>query len=455
MNFSGSTLMIPVETQVREMDAKLLLASFAAERGFPVVIGSRAFLHFRVSSIPRGVYLAKSLRTLSIRMFHILRSLGHEIVAWDEEGLLREPDPEYYRWRLSPVTMGQVSHLMAWGPDDARTFREYPGYGGAPIHVTGNPRIDLMRPELREFYRPEVDAIRGRYGDFVLVNTNFSKVNHFYPELSELKRAVAAADTGTANPFDVGKGRHKLAIFARFQEMLPRLCEAVGDCTVVVRPHPAENPGPWHAIAARCKNLQVANDGNVLPWLMASRTLIANGCTTQVEAAVLGTPAVSYQPVVSKEFDFELPDAVSRQAFSLDELCDTVRAVVDGKLGPLDSERSREVLERHIAALEGPLAAERMVRVLEEGGYRTGRPPAAPAGDFVRAWLHNHLRTAVKHVNMRRPGHRNNLAYHAHRFPDISVSEIQGKIARMGRLLNRFDGIRVTRMSRYLFRITA
>jgi len=174
-----------------------------------------------------------------------------------------------------------------------------------------------------------------------------------------------------------------------------------------------------------------------------------------VEAAVLGTPAVSYQPVVSKEFDFELPDAVSRQAFSLDELCDTVRAVVDGKLGPLDSERSREVLERHIAALEGPLAAERMVRVLEEGGYRTGRPPAAPAGDFVRAWLHNHLRTAVKHVNMRRPGHRNNLAYHAHRFPDISVSEIQGKIARMGRLLNRFDGIRVTRMSRYLFRITA
>ena len=223
MNFSGSTLMIPVETQVREMDAKLLLASFAAERGFPVVIGSRAFLHFRVSSIPRGVYLAKSLRTLSIRMFHILRSLGHEIVAWDEEGLLREPDPEYYRWRLSPVTMGQVSHLMAWGPDDARTFREYPGYGGAPIHVTGNPRIDLMRPELREFYRPEVDAIRGRYGDFVLVNTNFSKVNHFYPELSELKRAVAAADTGTANPFDVGKGRHKLAIFARFQEMLPRL----------------------------------------------------------------------------------------------------------------------------------------------------------------------------------------------------------------------------------------
>ena len=92
MTISPSTLIIPVETQVRELDAKLLLGCIAAESGFPVIIGSRAFLHFRVDSIPRGVYLAKSMRSLSIRMFDILRKLGHEIVAWDEEGLLREPD---------------------------------------------------------------------------------------------------------------------------------------------------------------------------------------------------------------------------------------------------------------------------------------------------------------------------------------------------------------------------
>jgi surface carbohydrate biosynthesis protein len=87
MNNSVSTLIIPVETQVREMDANILLSCVAAERGFPVIIGSRAYVHYRVASFPRGVYLAKSLRTLSIRMFKILRQLGHEIVAWDEEGL--------------------------------------------------------------------------------------------------------------------------------------------------------------------------------------------------------------------------------------------------------------------------------------------------------------------------------------------------------------------------------
>ncbi|HDJ28283.1 MAG TPA: hypothetical protein ENF28_03435, partial [Proteobacteria bacterium] len=99
-----STIIIPVESQVRELDAKILLACAAAERGFPVIIGSRAFIHFQVGSLSRGVYLAKSMRTLSIRMFTILRDLGHEIVGWDEEGLVRWPDDEYYRWRLSPVT---------------------------------------------------------------------------------------------------------------------------------------------------------------------------------------------------------------------------------------------------------------------------------------------------------------------------------------------------------------
>ncbi len=454
MKNSSSILIIPVETQVREMDAKLLLACMAAERGFPVIIGSRAFVHYKVSSIPRGVYLAKSMRTLSIRMFTILRQLGHEIVAWDEEGLLRDADTEYYRWRLSPFTMRQVSHLIAWGLDDARTFRSYPGYHGGPIHIAGNPRIDLMRPELRDFYRPEVESIRERFGNFVLVNTNFSKVNHFYPELSELKKAIEAEGTSAANPFDIGKGRHKLALFTHFQEMLPPLCEALSGYNVVVRPHPAENNEPWLAIATRCCNLHVTNDGNVIPWLMAARALIANSCTTQVEAAVVGTPTVSYQPVRAEEFDFELPNSLGRRVSSLDELCATVRAMAKGDLGPLDYSERRKILDQHIAALDGPLASERMVQVLVAEGYTERQPPVTPVSDYVQGWIHNNLRTMVKRVNMRRPGHRNNLAYHAHRFPDISVEEIVKRIQRMGKLLNRFKTIKVAQMSKHIFSIS-
>ena len=133
---------------------------------FPVILGSRAFLHYQVASYPRGVYLAKSMRALSNRMFTILRQLGHEIVAWDEEGLVRWKKSEYYKQRLSPITMEKTAHLLAWGPENAHIFSNYEGYRGTPIHITGNPRVDLMRPELRDYYQPIVTEIRRRYGDF-------------------------------------------------------------------------------------------------------------------------------------------------------------------------------------------------------------------------------------------------------------------------------------------------
>lgn len=452
MSTSPSTLLIPVEIQVREMDAKILLSAVAAERGFPVVMGSRAFIHFQAASVPPGVYVAKSMRTLSVRMFEILRELGHDIVAYDEEALVRAPDYEYYRWRLCPETVGQVARLMAWGEDDAAVLRAYEGYRGAPIYVTGNPRIDLMRPDVREYYRPEVDSIRARFGEFVLVNTNFNKVNHFFAELSELKSAAEAGAEVQAHPFEAGKGRHKLVLFQHFLDMLPQLCAALPQSTVVLRPHPAENHAPWLAVAERCPNLRVVNEGNVIPWLMACKALVANSCTTQVESALLDVPTVNFEPVTHEEYDYALPNALSRPARTAEELCALVREMVDGTLGPLDLPTRRSILDRHLAALDGPLAADRMVDVLLDSGYLARRPPRPALATYARGWLRNRLRTARKRANMRKPGHRNNIVYHAHRFPDISATEVQARVDRFGRLLDRFARVRVEPCGEYTFR---
>ena len=53
MTHRASTLIVPVENQSRELDAKLLLSCVAAERGFPVVLGSRFFIHLAAASLPR------------------------------------------------------------------------------------------------------------------------------------------------------------------------------------------------------------------------------------------------------------------------------------------------------------------------------------------------------------------------------------------------------------------
>jgi len=163
---------------------------------------------------------------------------------------------------------------------------------------------------------------------------------------------------------------------------------------------------------------------------------------------------VNYQPVKSELLDFELPCLVSRCVFTVTDVCSTVQDILQEKLGPLDEAHCRKVLAPHISALDGPLAAERVVQVLEDQGYGRRRPPATSWNVYAEGWLSNRWRTLSKRRKMRRPESRNSLAYHAHRFPDISVEEIMRKVNRMGRLLNRFEGIRVSEISPYIFRIS-
>jgi surface carbohydrate biosynthesis protein len=454
------TLIVPVESQVRELDAKLLLACVAAERGFSVVLGSRALLHFEAARLPRGVYLAKSMRTLSDKMFSILRELGHQIVAFDEEALVRLADVEYQSRRLSARAMRDVAILFAWGEDDARALRAFEGYHGAPIHVTGNPRMDLLRDELRPVFKAEADALRRRFGDFILVNTNFAMVNAFVPSLNVMQPArgepsrvqPGANALGFTADFASGLAAHKRALFEAFRALVPELAAAFPERTVVVRPHPSEDHEPWRRAAGAHRNAAVVHEGTVIPWLMACRALVHNGCTTAVEAAVVGTPAIAYQPVVSERFDLALPNALSEPARDLGELEQRVRAALAGTLPAGGEIARRRILERHVAALEGPLAADRMLDVLVAAGFASTPLPRPNLLRRFRGVLRTRLRTAKKRRNMRLPDHRNSAEFHRHRFPGVSVAELEERIARFGGQLGRFQHVTVSPLAEHIFR---
>lgn len=460
MSLYRSPLILPVENQVREFDSKLLLACVAAERGFPVLLGSRPFVNFAMPRLDRGVFVAKSLRARSALMFNLIRDLGHAIVAWDEESLVRFDSPEYCPWRFSEATFRPLNHLFAWGADDARLFSEYPGNKGVPVHVTGNPRVDLLRKELRGYFLPEVGALRDRFGDFILINTNFSFVNSFVAKLNLVVRtgplkelAVSRTGQGMSLAFARGLYGHQQAIFDGFRSLMPMLSEWFPNHAIVLRPHPSEDHAVWRKLSSGLANVHVIHEGNVVPWLMACKVLLHNGCTTAVEAAVLDTPSVTYQPVTSGCFDYHLPNSLSHQALAPEQVRELLEAVLDGDLGSVDEARRREIFNRHLASLEGPLAAERVMDVVQEAGYGSGPPPWPGARKFALAWLVSNARTLLKHINMRRQGHWNSAEYHAHRFPEIGAEEVDRRIRRLGAQLGRFDGIHAQQASRFLFHV--
>lgn len=454
-----STLIIPVENQVRELDAKLLLSCLAAERGFPVVLGSRAYIHYIAGSLPRGVYVAKSMRVLSETMFRLLRWCGHDIVAWEEEALVHPPQETYFTLRLSPRTIDKVSHVFAWGEDNLALLRNYRHLPpGLPLHVTGNPRGDMLRPELRGYFDAEVARLRARYGRFVLINTNYSDVNPFIPGIGLFEAGTGSGSrrgqAGIGMPEDFARGlqAHKQMLFSEFQTMIPQLARSFPDLTIVIRPHPSEKFDPYRELAKDCERVRVDADGNIIPWLLAASAMIHNGCTTGVEAYALRQPALAYLPQLNPYYDFDfqgLPNRLSHPCHSVEELNDTLRRVLDGSLGAADGAERETLIDHYLAAREGTLACARILDVLEQGGYGDAPPPRRARAVLGRALTT--LRAWRKQSKLRRPDRQ---AYHDHRFPEIELAEVQARVTALGRTLGRFDDVVVRPHSQHVFSIS-
>ncbi len=466
MNPAKATLFMPIENQVRELDSKLLLACIAAKRGFSSVIGSRREMHIRISSFPRGIYLAKSLPIHRNIIFKIMRKLGHEIVAWDEEALVHPQAETYYRRRVGPRGIKYVSHLFAWGEDNAELWRQYPELPiGMPIHVTGNPRGDLLRPKMRALFEEDAEELRKTYGDFILVNTNFNHVNAFSPDLNLFRPvkkpgeepSFGRAARGMSRDYAEGLRDHKQDIFEKFQQFIPALEQAFPGYNIVVRPHPTENPHIYHDIAAQCERVQVTNEGNVVPWLVATRALIHNSCTTGVEAYVMGVPAISYRAAVNEYYDYgfyRLPNLLSHECFDFKELRVTLERILTGELGTADGDERKALIDQYLTAQEGPLACERMVDVLE--GMMEGRLelPRPPLHDRLAGWSMSTIRTLIKRAKERLPGSHNRPEFQRHRYPEVSLEEIRARLSWFQQVLGDSKELKVEQISQQFFEIS-
>jgi len=463
---SDMLLLIPVENQVRELDPKLLLACIAARRGFSSVIGSRQQLDFRIASFPRGIYLSKSMTVRSIKMFKILSKLGHEIVAWDEEALVHLPPETYFSRRLSSRALGYLSHLFAWGQDNVDLWRQYPQLPTeVPIHISGNPRNDMLRPEMRGFFEDDVEKLRSTYGDFILVNTNFNHVNAFYPVQSlflPLKNPgqqprFGRAARGMTREFAEGFRDHKLAIFEDFKGLIPSLERAFPDYTIVVRPHPTEKHEVYHEIAAQCERVRVTNEGNVIPWLMAAKALIHNGCTTGVEAYVMRVPAISYRATVNDYYDYgfyQLPNRLSHQCFNFEQLQATLMKIFSGELGAAEGKESKALADHHLAATNGPLACERIVEVIEKMTAGRFQLPNPTLINRMAGWYMATTRRLIKRLLSYLPDSHNRPEFHRHRYPGTSLEQMRERVSRIKKALGDSSVSQVDQISSEIFQIS-
>ncbi|MGD9035544.1 MAG: hypothetical protein PVF10_03220, partial [Syntrophobacterales bacterium] len=242
-----------------------------------------------------------------------------------------------------------------------------------------------------------------------------------------------------------------------FQKIIPAIAKVFPEHNIVVRPHPTENQEIYRQIAAGCERVRVTNEGNVVPWLMAARALIHNGCTTGVEAYVMGVPAISYRAAVNENYDdgfYRLPNSLSHQCFDFKELSTTLGKILAGKLGAAGG-NEREILARqHLASLDGPLACERIVDVCEKIMAQQDEMAKPPLFDRLEGHVLATTRTFKRKIKAHLPRARNKPEFHRHRYPEVPLEEMRLRVSRFQQVLGESTELQVAQISDQFFRIS-
>lgn len=453
-------LLIPIENQVRELDAKLMLAAHAVSRGHDCYIGWKGAIDGHLNEFPKGIYFAKSLTSRNIKVLRISRLLGHAVVAWDEEALVHYPPEIYYSRRLDTTALALTDQVFAWGEDNKTLFEGYPDYPGTPLKVVGNPRADLLRPELRPFFDDQVKDIKDRFGDYILINTNFGTINGYYPEMNVCYPKDDAPDglamgrgaSGFPREFAVDLFKFRVRVLDAIKELVPQIAEAFPDRTIVLRPHPAENRDMWRDHLGAYNNVHVEAEGNVVPWLMACDVLVHNGCTTAVEAYILGRPVVAYVPFSGGEnFATEPPNKMSTVCTTTEGVIETIGAVVNGRPNTARDARRDKILEQFVSSLSGEFATKKILDSMEQDIC----PRPVPAHKRLWGCIYTLGRRMVRQIQMSDGPGRYSTGFKRQRFPDVTEASLKHKLDSLSALGSLVAVAQVDQVRPDLFRLTA
>lgn len=360
-------LYLPIEIKARELLGKVWLASRAVGRGWVVVMGDHKEIRAYAEEHAPGVHVEISIPERKAYLQERLRKAGHCVVNICEESIVYTHGDDYCLRKVGPTALSWTDRLFSPGSINAAHVQNYYPEQQDKVSITGNPRFDILRPELRSVYAEAADAIRAEYGSFILVNTNFGRANPFKSKEDYVDYLVRrqVVQSGAHADFHRRFTDFKRRQMQEFQDLLAKLgrSEAVG--RILVRPHPSENHDAWR-VWGEPHGIEVKYEGDANAWALAADAVLHPGCTTGIEALLLDRPTLSYVTDPDNEF-VNLSDMVSE---TVQSAADVIARLVEAR-AETSAQRHhryssrRDILQPHIANLELPYAADRILDELD------------------------------------------------------------------------------------------
>ena len=362
-----------VEIAARELDSKLLLAILAAERGHSIIVSDLNGIieGIKNKALSPGIFHDKSLtpnkNKISIHKF--MTDNGFVVSSIDEENNLTNFGyHEFATKRFSTKTIDNASSIFGWGSEDVETLKKvYPKYS-SKIHMTGSPRIDLLNLSFMDYWESSSINFQKPYL-LIASNCQANNMKSFPDTIRHLK------DIGYFKN-DLKMLKYKFDEMAESYKRVYSFIEAIKYLSaknegyeIVLRPHPAENIEAWKVFLEDIPNVHIIRKGSIVPWINNSFALMHNGCTTAIEATILGKPVVTYLPTKLEHYTCEVPNSLGYKVKTLEELSNKLNHILENLQSYSNNDKNQkfnEVISKKIYIDKNELAAKKIIKIWEK-----------------------------------------------------------------------------------------
>jgi len=362
-----------VESVIRELDSKILLATIAASRGHQVLVSNLSSITrgIRAGLLAPGIFHTKSLTPGEDKILRHQKIIdnGFYITSIDEEGgLIDVGYDKFAKIRYSDKTINQSSAVFGWGFEDVNTLKKiYPKFS-SKIYKTGSPRVDLWKSIFLDYWGIPKERPSKPY---LLISSNFGTANN----KKKPHELIASQKKGGYFQRDPEMFNRNFSCIADESSMMLCFINAIKHLSnnnnlydIVLRPHPVEDVEAWKVYLEDVANVHVLEKGSITPWVNNSFAVLHNGCTTSLEASIAGKPVITYAPFEKKFNKALLANDLGYLIKTQEELLLKVNTIfhkIEYKNLKNNNEKNIDKISNKIFLDNNQLAAEKIIKVWE------------------------------------------------------------------------------------------
>jgi surface carbohydrate biosynthesis protein len=376
-----------VDNPLRDLDGLVVVGLQLARMGMEVWLTPMYEQALDVRAISADIVLLNYIRSNNLAHALAYRQEGIRVGVLDTEGVGGKTPAEFASLVSVSGGAGAMDFYCVWGPAQQHALTDARIVPDDRLALTGCPRYDYCAHPWRNALQKPRDE-----PGYVLVNTNFPIVNPRFSRGSA-DEVDAAVKAGYSREVAEAYVRDARIAQAGILELVESMLIRWPGQRFVLRPHPFES-NDYYRVLERHGNYALRQEGTSVEWLNQARALVHLNCSTAVEAALLGKPAISPAWLDAPVMRALGPSSVSYMAESKEALYAALESVFEDSRNE-GFKVTNQPLEDLYHEIDGH-AAERVARTIAVALDKVPNPYAGPK-QRLKSRLVQRLRSICGH----------------------------------------------------------